>query len=156
MIRNNDIARFLEKVSVNPVSGCIEWTAGMVGGYGKFTLKGRCVLAHRWYFEYCKGGIPSGLQLDHLCRNRRCVNPDHLEPVTCKENLMRGDTFQARNAAKTHCPQGHEYSEENTRVDPKGSRRCRECSRIEQRRPDVLKRKRFRRRASKEAQVATS
>ncbi len=74
-----------------------------------------------------KGPIPPGLLLDHLCRVTCCVNPDHLEPVTCKVNLNRGIH---RNVGKTHCPRRHEYSAENTRISNKGSRICRECDRL--------------------------
>jgi hypothetical protein len=68
------------------------------------------------------------LTIDHLCRVRHCVNPDHLEAVTCRENLLRGETLQAANVAKTECPQGHPYDEENTYVYPNGRRDCRTCN----------------------------
>lgn len=87
--------------------------------------------AHRVVYELLIGPIPEGKQLDHLCRNRGCVNPWHLEPVTCKENLMRGETHAARNVAKTHCPHDHEYTPENTIIRKSdGSRKCRECNKI--------------------------
>jgi hypothetical protein len=75
------------------------------------------------------GAVPEGLELDHLCRVRGCVNPKHLEPVTHRENLMRGESWSAVNARKTHCPEGHPYDETNTYIDGKGRRRCRECAR---------------------------
>jgi len=69
------------------------------------------------------------LEIDHLCRVRCCVNPDHLEAVTHRENILRGNTFAAVNAAKTHCPKGHEYTPENTRIHTGGRRQCIACSR---------------------------
>lgn len=85
--------------------------------------------AHRVAYELFVAEIPEGFDLDHLCRNRGCVNPDHLEPVTRRENLLRGETIPARNARITHCPQGHPYDAENTRIRPCGRRRCAACNR---------------------------
>lgn len=119
--------RFWRKVDVAD-SGCWEWNGGLWGGgYGRFVLDGRHVQAHRWAYEALVGPIPDGLQLDHLCRNRRCVNPDHLEPVTNRENGVRGIGIAAR-ALATHCSHGHEWTEENTNVRPNGTRRCRKCN----------------------------
>ena len=107
------VERFWAKV--NKTDTCWLWTATRNrAGYGKFFVDGKNRQSHRYAYELLTGPIPVGLQLDHLCRVRHCVNPDHLEPVTCRENLLRGDTFQARNAAKTECPQGHPYDEVNT------------------------------------------
>lgn len=105
---------------------CWLWTAyTMPNGYGTW----RQTLAHRVAYELSIGPIPDGLQLDHLCRVRNCVRPDHLEPVTCRENLLRGDTITARCVAATHCPHGHPYDEANTYRSPtNGSRSCRACS----------------------------
>ena len=85
--------------------------------------------AHRFAYELLVGPIPEGLTLDHLCFNTLCVNPKHLEPVTMRENLMRGNGFSAKAARATHCPQGHPYDEANTRITPQGWRACRECAR---------------------------
>ena len=137
MVRRPAIRRFREKVRPAE-NGCIEWVGGLNGvGYGQF-YRGRTDLgetgktyAHRWSYEYFIGPIPEGMHLDHLCRNRRCVNPEHLEPVTCRENLLRGTGASARHAIKTHCPAGHPYDGENLYVHPvKGQRICRACGRI--------------------------
>lgn len=101
-------------------------------GYGKLTIPApearyRTVRAHRMVWEMIRGPIPEGLELDHLCRNRACVNPDHLEPVTSRTNTMRGIGPTAANATKTHCLRGHEFNEINTYVRPDGRRQCRAC-----------------------------
>lgn len=90
--------------------------------------------AHRVAYELLIGPIAAGLELDHLCRTHACVNPAHLEPVTGQVNLLRGVGFPATNAAKTHCPQGHEYTAENTYWSKKGQRGCRACTAEKQRR----------------------
>jgi HNH endonuclease len=123
--------RFRSKVSVNEQTGCWEWTAATRhGGYGNHwggVSTGKFLAAHRYSYETLVGPIPDGLQLDHLCRVRGCVNPEHLEPVTCRENLLRGETFTAKNAGKTHCPAGHEYESDNVNLSAKGQRHCRAC-----------------------------
>jgi hypothetical protein len=122
------VRRFWDKVQTGP--GCWEWQASRDrrNGYGWFWFEGKMQKAHRVSYRLNVGPIPEGLQLDHLCRNRGCVNPAHLEPVTSRENTLRGDTFAAAQAARTHCPQGHEYTEENTaRWNRK--RYCRACHR---------------------------
>ena len=120
--------RFFDKVVVDPETGCHNWTGGQNGkGYGLFSIGVKKYYAHRVAYELAKGKIPEGLEIDHLCRVRDCVNPDHLEAVTHKENLHRGETFAAANAAKTHCPQGHPLSGDNLYVDPRGRRECRTC-----------------------------
>lgn len=109
--------------------GCWIWTAARSHGYGVVTIDRRLVKAHRSVYQALVGQIPEGLTIDHLCRERACVNPEHLEPVTHRENILRGEGVAAKNAAKTHCPYGHEYDEKNTRRTG-GRRVCRECSRL--------------------------
>jgi len=126
---------------------CWEWQGGVShNGYGYIKCDGRQQRTHRVAWELVNGPIPDGLQIDHLCRNRRCCNPAHLEPVTCRENLMRGETLAAVNVATTHCPAGHPYDESNTRHTSSG-RICRECARtrhrayMKRRRSTALKQK---------------
>jgi hypothetical protein len=97
-------------------------------GYGCAQHNGQSIKAHRLVYEAVVGKIPDGLVVDHLCRVTSCVNPDHLEPVTQRENLMRGNTPAARKAAQTHCIHGHEFTPENTYRHGDGSRSCRACS----------------------------
>jgi len=100
-------------------------------GYGQVHVAGRWALVHRLTYEWAKGPIPPGLQPDHLCRHRPCVNPDHLEAVTGIVNKLRGDTMNVRHGKKTHCPRGHPYSGTNLYVAPRvGFRMCRTCMSI--------------------------
>lgn len=125
--------RFMLKVRQGE-NGCVFWTASTdKKGYGMFRVNGRMVRAHRWAYEYFRRPIPDGLELDHLCRNRNCVNPAHLEPVTHRENVLRGNAGGTFNLAKTHCPQGHEYGDDNLYVTPNGYRECRTCKADRQR-----------------------
>lgn len=132
------VERFAEHVALTD-SGCIVWLAGTNAvGYGQFRLSPadgcRRVYAHRWSYEHHIGPIPDGLHLDHLCRVRHCVNPDHLEPVTLAENVLRGESGPAKNARKTHCPQGHPYSGDNLYVRPNARQRvCLQCRRTRDR-----------------------
>jgi hypothetical protein len=100
--------------------------------YGQIHVKLRngswsATVAHRVAYEIYRGPIPEGLVLDHLCRNRQCVNPSHLEAVENRTNILRGTGFAAHHARKSHCPQGHEYGTENTYLDKGGMRHCRAC-----------------------------
>lgn len=119
--------RFREKVVFDNETGCWLWNgAKKESGYGTF-FDGKVVTAHRWSYAYHIGPIPAGKHLDHLCRVRNCVNPLHMEPVTKKENDLRGQSPLAINARKTHCDNGHEFTPENTYVYPGGGRKCRRC-----------------------------
>lgn len=110
--------------------GCWEWQGSLSKGYGCCFYGGRNLGAHRVVYQLLKGEIPKGLQLDHLCRNPRCVRPSHLEPVTARINTLRGETVTAENVKKTHCPKGHMLAGENLRpVDMRrGWRQCRTCA----------------------------
>lgn len=152
--KRNPKERFLAKVDRNgplperrPELGpCWVWTGAKQGsGYGHFHLEGRGVGAHVAAYMLFRKPVPDGLDLDHLChpgdgscpratcRHTLCVNPDHLEPATRLENIKRGHTFVASQMAKTHCPKGHPYDEENTRIRiaPSGNemRSCKQCGR---------------------------
>jgi len=112
-------------------SDCWEWVGVRMGsraGYGQFSVNGKLWRAHRWAYQRFVAPIPDGMALDHLCRNKCCVNPDHLEPVTPSENTRR------HYALVTHCPQNHAYDEDNTYVKPNGTRRCRACNTTDARR----------------------
>lgn len=139
------IERFWEKVdtSAGP-DGCWLWTGWKTHGYGGFDLRvargqWRKVKAHRFAYELLKGPIPNGLEPDHLCRVRACVNPAHLEPVTRRVNLIRGETFVADKVARTHCPKGHALSGDNLNAWHLRHRRrkCETCVRERERRRGI-------------------
>jgi hypothetical protein len=122
------------------LGACWVWTGGKDRlGYGHFWLDRSHVLAHRFAYELLVGPIAGSLEMDHLCRVRHCVNPHHLEQVTHRVNTLRGTCPSAQAARVTHCPQGHAYNEENTRIY-QGRRYCRECSREASRRYKASKR----------------
>lgn len=123
------VRRFWARVRIEP-NGCLTWTGYIHGGYGRIRAAGRIVLTHRFAYELLVGPVPTELQLDHLCRNRACCNPEHLEIVTGKVNAERG-----AYATRTHCPAGHLLAGANllTRADRPGQRECRQCSRIRKR-----------------------
>lgn len=122
--------RLLDKTAAG-WGGCIVWTGALREGYGAIHHKGRMLRAHRVAYQLLVGPIPEGLVLDHLCRNRRCINPHHLEPVTMRVNTMRSPIAPSTiNALKTHCPKDHEYTPENTYRRANGHRGCRACGRI--------------------------
>lgn len=150
------LQRFIRKLSFDEVTGCWLWTGTIHGGtrksrksngegYGALydPKRGYKRQAHCISYEIFVGPIPAGLELDHLCRNRHCVNPEHLEPITHLENVRRGIGHGGilkkgkrkrgpgwRSLQKTHCPHGHPLSGENLYLRPDGARACRECCRI--------------------------
>lgn len=121
-----DLQRFLSKVEKS--NTCWNWIgAKTTVGYGQFRFQRKTIYSHRISYEIFKGDIPIGLQIDHLCRNPSCVNPEHLEAVTMKENILRGYSIQALNARKTHCKHGHPLDGNNLYHNTKGHRECRLC-----------------------------
>lgn len=127
--------RFWGHVDKDGAGGCWLWTGSLNHlGYARFfiTIAPRTrvsIAAHTFAYESLVGPSPTDLEPDHLCRVRHCVNPAHIEWVTHQENVRRGTSMVATNVLKTHCPQGHEYTLENTRIGPKGKRYCRICTR---------------------------
>jgi hypothetical protein len=124
--------RFWSKV--RKTQSCWLWTgSGNQRGYGQVFWKrgdeshSYMRLSHIVAYELVVGTVPDGKELDHLCHNRRCVRPDHLEPVTHRENLLRGNTFASAKSRQTHCIHGHAFDAENTRIESNGTRRCRAC-----------------------------
>ena len=126
--------RFWAKVDQS--GECWTWTAGKDSkGYGSFWIAPTMRCAHRVSYEITRGPIPDGLEIDHLCRNRACVRPSHLEAVTHHVNVRRSPlTAGSVNAVKTHCPHGHEYTKANTSFGGRGGRVCKECKRTQGRR----------------------
>jgi len=111
-------------------SGCLVWTGTLFNGYGRVTFHGKRTSVHRVLWEHVHGLIPPHLQIDHLCRVRRCGNVEHLELVTSRENTLRGEGFAARQARQTHCLRGHELSGANVYPPSPNQpvkRSCRTC-----------------------------
>lgn len=122
------LQRFERQAMPEPNSGCWLWIGSVdTWGYAQFNLDGKRVSAHRWSYEHYVGAIPDGLQIDHLCRVQCCVNPDHLEPVTAQENVLRRYKAVGR---RTHCRRGHPYTGDNLTINKDGSQICRTCNRM--------------------------
>jgi len=121
-MNENVLSRFWSKVY--KTNSCWEWLACKdKDGYGHFKLKNKNIAAHRVAYELINGKIPEELEIDHLCHNRKCVNPNHMETVTHKTNIKRGS-----NATRTHCIHGHLFNNENTYIWKEKQRTCKICA----------------------------
>ena len=138
--------RLFSKYIEEPNTGCFLWIGSITdSGYGEINARKThgTNLAHRIMYEIVRGPIPKGLDIDHLCRVRNCVNPDHMEPVTNQENTRRGNSTSAHNARKTHCKRGHAFDLSNTILIPSSTpslvtgrsarRRCYQCTLVNRR-----------------------
>lgn len=130
------VLKYYEKLHINSntlksPSGCWEWQGSRNhGGYARMTFRGNSnTRVHRIMYEVFKGKIPYTIVINHKCRVRHCINPDHLELKTIGENVLMGETLPAKQLLRTHCPRGHEYNEENTYITKVGGRDCRPCGR---------------------------
>lgn len=140
--------RLLRRSKVS-ASGCREWLGSLLDGYGRISLprrhtpigQNRARIVHRVAYETWVSPIPEGMTIDHLCRNRACIEPTHLEVVSGGENTLRGQGIPARNARKTHCKYGHELRDDNIKPNPHGYRICAECQHQHER--EYARRKRF-------------
>lgn len=138
--------RFWDKTEYDWDTGCSLWTGNVrSNGYGVVCVsgqRGEVVSAHRFIYEHCYGPIAEGLVIDHLCRVRNCVNPGHLEAVTTRENVLRGEGTAAKRAKQTHCVHGHEFTPENThrKAARPNHRICKTCRREDNRRRRARKR----------------
>lgn len=120
------LKRFTPKYQV--INNCWLWQGRIEpNGYGKFWKDGKTIYAHVFSYEFFNGIIPETMTVDHLCKNKSCVNPFHLDLATRVDNVLRGNNEIARNKTKTHCPQGHEYKGENLYSAKDGSRKCNMC-----------------------------
>jgi len=123
-MNRKQIQRFQQFIELDLLTGCWMWKGCLRAGYGIFQMNGKAMTAHRVSFVHWNGEIKKGLVMDHLCRNKNCVNPKHLESVTDKENLKRGISA---NRNKTHCKNGHKLIDYNLMISKNGKRNCRMC-----------------------------
>lgn len=129
-----DLNRFHSKYKVNPKNGCWEWFSAFQGGYGVFSIRDITYKAHRISLHLHLGTLDLNLYVDHICRNRKCVNPDHLREVDARTNVMENSQALAlQNASKVQCYRGHSFDQDNTYVNPKGQRMCLICRTINSR-----------------------
>jgi hypothetical protein len=136
LLRSADVVRYHEKVAKQGLHDCWPWLAGKTEpGYGAFYLSGRMFQAHRIALHLSGGRLTEDQVVDHVCRNRACVNPAHLRAVSRYENVHENSEARAHfNSLKTHCPHGHPYSGDNLIVRSSGRRQCRACKMEDQRR----------------------
>lgn len=133
-----EIEERLARKSMKTACGCILWLGSTdPNGYGRLYNPKGSRHVHRIAYELAVGPIPAGMELDHLCRIPSCVNPDHLEPVTRQQNILRGMVPVTNKSKRTHCKLGHELTDENTYLykapDGVTRRRCKTCNKLEQR-----------------------
>ncbi len=122
------VVSFPNHCKLDKKTRCWIWQLGKsMLGYGYYHNNGKTVFAHRFAYRLFKGKLTPGLTLDHLCRNRLCVNPNHLEEVTTQTNILRGEGISAKNAIKTHCLNGHEFFKDTTIICKEGNRHCKIC-----------------------------
>jgi len=134
------LKRFADSIFPEPNTGCWLWGGSIAGrGYGTLTTKKKHIYAHRLSYTMYKGAIPEGLTIDHMCNNTYCVNPDHLQVLSLRENVLKNKSGPSENARKTHCKYGHPFSGENLLIEKGRFRVCRICRTNHNRRKRIRK-----------------